>query len=430
MAVGKIALPEKMQLVQQGSHIEIVRRWFDPEFLVFGMVGIFLGWVVFGYLSWIHIFNSLANDFPSAVLPMVFASAAIWLMYYGAAGSINRTRISVSRDRISVRHGPLPWPGNRQLETTNIKQFYIQAKRGAKGRISRYEVFALSRSHEAIKLVNGPRLSSMQASYIQQELERLVRTGNEVSGAVGAAKAGLVILAGASGLEIVKRWFDDNRTVGMTVFAMVWMGGMGYMSWSWYTRRGTRPLWPVSADLAVMPLLIDALLLAVGVFMAWRAAAEWLNRTRITVNRQMLSVRNGPVPWSGNFELPVSSLKELQVRKSRWGLGSGQGRRPVYKHEVHASMTDGRSRKLVGGFDSQGQAERVKEEIEKYLGVGTGPGSPEPKTRPRDASDVIRKYSPGKGTSVFIRLHWRKAWDLARKPTAGSSTAPKTMGAL
>jgi hypothetical protein len=405
MAIGKIALPEKMDLVQQGSHIEIVRRWFDSEFVVIGMIGMVLGWIVFGHLPWNHVLNSLTNDFPSVAFHMAFALAAIWTMYYGAAGSINRTRISVSPDRISVRHGPLPWLGNRQQETANLKQFYVQAKLGAKGRVSRYEVFALTRSNEAINLVNGPRLSSMQASYIQQELERLVRIRNADSGTAETARAGLVIFAGGAGLEIVKRWFDHNRTVGMSVFSMVWMGGMGYMSWAWYTARGTRPLWPINPNLAVMPLAIDALLLAVGILLAYRAAAEWLNRTRITVNHEMLSVRHGPVPWWGNFEAAVSGLKELQVRKSRWGLGSGGGR-PIYKHEVHAAMADGRSRKLVGGFDSQGQAERVKEEIEKYLGLG--PDLTEPKTRPRDANDVIRKYTATKGNSrlglVFVYL--------------------------
>jgi len=387
-----------MQLARQGSHIEIVRRWFDPEFLVFGMVGVFLGWVVFGHLSWIHVFDSLATDVPSAVFHMAFALAAVWAMYYGAAGAINRTRISVGPDRISVRHGPLPWLGNKQLATANLRQFYMQAKLGAKGRVSRYEVFALTRSNEAIRLVNGPRLGSMQASFIQQELERLVRTGDAVSGAAEAVKAGLVIRAGGSGLEIAKRWFDSNRTVGMSVFALVWMGGTGYMSWAWYTARGTRPLWPINPDLAVMPLAIDAVLLAVGILFAYRAAAEWLNRTRITVNHEMLSVRHGPVPWPGDVELAVSGLKELQVRKSRWGQGRGGGR-PIYKHEVHAAMADGRSRKLVGGFDSQGQAQRVKEEIESYLDLGPGPGSTEPKTRPRNASDVARKYASKKGNS-------------------------------
>jgi hypothetical protein len=369
MATEKIALPENMELIQHGSYSEIARRWFDQKFVVFGGCGIFLSWVVFGHVPSESVFHPMLADFPDSFFPLAMASAGAWLIYYGAAGSINRTRIFISADSISVRHGPLPWLGNRQLRLADMKCLYVRVKHENRGNASRYIVHALTKSGKALTLVGGPNLSSMQASYIQQELERIVPALKEDAASVDAAtEEGLVIRVRSSGIEIVKRWFCD-RTIGMTVFAIVWLAFIGFLSWKWFTLRGTRPLWPLTPDLDAMPVVIDAVLLMVGILYAYRAAAEWLNRTRLTVNRETLSVRHGPVPWPGNIDLAVSNIKEFQVKQSRWGLPRGYGRGPSFKHQIQAVTTDGKSLKLAGGFTSPIDAHRVKQGIEHYLAL-------------------------------------------------------------
>ena len=96
-------------------------------------------------------------------------------MYYTIARWLNRTCIVVSRDKITVHHGPLPWLGNKELEASNCRQFYSEVKeyRGGKGGTTRiYEVYASTRDGRRVKLVDGfTGLTSEQAFFIAQQIE-------------------------------------------------------------------------------------------------------------------------------------------------------------------------------------------------------------------------------------------------------------------
>jgi hypothetical protein len=43
--------------------------------------------------------------------------------YWTVAKLVNRTVVRVAPEQLLVRHGPLPWPGNRTIELSNVKQF-------------------------------------------------------------------------------------------------------------------------------------------------------------------------------------------------------------------------------------------------------------------------------------------------------------------
>lgn len=49
--------------------------------------------------------------------------------YWFFAFLINRTTLTVTRDGIDIRHGPLPWPGNRFLAAAELVQLYVQVHR-------------------------------------------------------------------------------------------------------------------------------------------------------------------------------------------------------------------------------------------------------------------------------------------------------------
>ncbi len=391
MATEKIDRPRNIELIQHGSYSEIVRRWFDLVFVVVGVIGIFLSWLVFGHVSPDSVFHPVLADSPGSFFPLAIASAGAWLIYFGAAGSINRTRLFINHDSISVRNGPLPWSGNRQLRLADLKCLYVKAKHENRGNASRYIVHALTKSGMSLSLVGGPNLSCVQAAYIQQELERIVPALKVDAASVDAAAAeGLVIRVHGSGIEIVRRWFCD-RTVGMTVFAIVWLTFVGFLSWKWLTLGRTRPLWPIDTGFDLLPLVINTVFLAVGILYAYRAATEWLNRTHITVNREMLSVRHGPLPWPGNKVVAVAEIRQLHATRSRWVSGSSRNR--TYKFDLLAETQDGRRIKLTGGFESEGQAASVKHGIEKYLSLmsvqPTPPVAPGPGTGGTNIQSVL-----------------------------------------
>ena len=369
MTVAKIDLPEQMELIRQGSQIEIVRKWFDPQFIALGVIG--AGVSLFAIVGALSKHGSLESAFdalmkyrPEAIFYLVFACAGIWMMYSCVARLINRTYVTIGSDSISVRHSPLPWLGNTKQDAASLKQIYIKTTTLKFG--SRHKLQAMLKNGSIITLVDGPGLSSMQASYIQQALEQSFRIDDAAPDTAAIAEAGMTIRRGVANLEIVKRWYND-RTIGMTVVSVIWLAISGSLAWGWLTRLGALPLWPINTDIDIVPLLIGSTFLIIGVLSFYRSVAEWLNQTHLTVTHQILSVRHGPLPWLGNLTMAISKIKELQLRKSKFGRGDGTARRLIHAFELHAVLTEGQSRKLIGGFADSGQVRQLKQEIEGFL---------------------------------------------------------------
>lgn len=186
MATGDIKLPENMRLVQQGSHFEIEWKWSELNLLTLGIAAAVVGWLVSSQLPTSEISlagvldgalrNVIDNPFPFNLFGPVFTCAVVWLLYSVTAQMFNRTRISVSHARIVVRHGPLPWLGNREVETGNIKQIFTRINPGRRRRpaaqlLNSYDVLALTRNGDTIELLSGLGLTSEQASFIERKLE-------------------------------------------------------------------------------------------------------------------------------------------------------------------------------------------------------------------------------------------------------------------
>lgn len=184
----EMGLPEKMDLHNRGSHIEIEidRRWFGGPAIFWTAFALFWdGLLVFWY--WLslasagrfgpELLRSFENAGFDAVMflgPLLHVATGIWITYFVVAGRLNRTSILVSRGEIVVRLGPIPWPGNKHLPAPDIKQLWSGEH------ISRYEgvssvthqVTAVTRSGRNVKLVSG-LASREQALYIEQEVEKV-----------------------------------------------------------------------------------------------------------------------------------------------------------------------------------------------------------------------------------------------------------------
>lgn len=51
---------------------------------------------------------------------LFFVVTGVCVAYYAAAGWLNRTHIVVSRDKITVRHEPVPWLGNFEMKVSEF----------------------------------------------------------------------------------------------------------------------------------------------------------------------------------------------------------------------------------------------------------------------------------------------------------------------
>lgn len=192
----RLELPEQMEVIREGAQIVMVRRWPKFEAIIIGLFGAVVGWHIFGrYILGQWSWGRAVFDVT------IFAAPVIWMLYLSLVGLVNRTHITLSRDGLSVRHGPVPWLGNVRLERANLKQFYVK-KTFHQGPLSDYKVQALLCDNKIVTAVNGFWISKEQAAYIQSALRQAFRLTDTNPRDAIIADAGLTIRQAGSNLEI------------------------------------------------------------------------------------------------------------------------------------------------------------------------------------------------------------------------------------
>ena len=118
--------------------------------------------------SIIYASTSSTEAFLSAVVQY---GIGVIVTYYALTGWFNRTHIMVSPELIGVRHRPLPWRGNINVEVPDLRQFYSKKKAHAKttGVYFTYEVWAVTNRDRNIRIVRGLHTQE-QATYIEQQM--------------------------------------------------------------------------------------------------------------------------------------------------------------------------------------------------------------------------------------------------------------------
>ena len=127
----------------------------------------------------------------SGFLPLLPVSLGIF--YYAAVRAFNTHRVRVDRARISVSQGPLPAPGARQLDASDVEQLFaieqetrVETDRDSQRRVEvrrHYRLAAKTRDGRQVTLLNGLS-DGMQALWLEQHIERLLQiTDKSIAGA-------------------------------------------------------------------------------------------------------------------------------------------------------------------------------------------------------------------------------------------------------
>jgi hypothetical protein len=284
MATGDIKLPENMQLVQQGSHFEIVWKWSNQNLLTLGIATAVVGWLVGSQLGTNEI--SLAgvldgalrsvidNPFPFNLFGPVFTCAIVWLLYSVSAQIFNRTRISVSHERIVVRHGPLPWLGNREVKTSDIRQIFTRINPGRRRPATQlfisYDVLALTRNGDTIKLLSGLGLTSEQASFIERKLEASMGIKDALPGTdrVTAKNSTMDPLAPPGAKQEIERYLNVQPDLSP-------FGSAGKLHRASGTGSETAERQVSSKTALVVVSLFGIVLIAAGLMVMWSSVADF-----------------------------------------------------------------------------------------------------------------------------------------------------------
>ena len=187
MANTRSELAENIKVTPQGSHLEIVWKWSDQNFFTLAIAVGILGWIVSVTLSTqnlsvpdlLRTYLSSATHEPSfgSALALVMVLAVCALIYSMIGNIVNRTRISVGSDRIVIRHGPLPWLGNKSIDTKGIKKVFIRYdpsrnKRNSSSLMNIYfDVLAIVDNGDTVTLLSRMGLPKAQATCIAELIE-------------------------------------------------------------------------------------------------------------------------------------------------------------------------------------------------------------------------------------------------------------------
>ncbi len=167
-----LGLPQGIDLRENLDGLEIVRRWFSIQTILLTFFVIFWdGFLIFWYTQAINTSNTMM-----LVFPLLHVAIGVGLTYYVLAGYINRTYIRVDHSFLSIKHAPLPFPWNKTVDASDIKQVYSKERisRSRRGSSVTYEVHALTHSGRNLKLLNKLP-NSEQALFMEQEIERFLR---------------------------------------------------------------------------------------------------------------------------------------------------------------------------------------------------------------------------------------------------------------
>ncbi len=166
-----VPMPKGIEVLPTGNRLEIIRTWFSLKIIFFTVFTLF--WDGF-MVVWFAIAIS-QRQWLMAVFGTIHGTVGLGLFYYVLTGYLNRTIITVNHSLFTIKHAPIPWPGNKLLNPRDITQLYCkeQMHRNKNSTSYTYEVHGILKNTEHAKLITGLD-NSEQALYIEQEIERFL----------------------------------------------------------------------------------------------------------------------------------------------------------------------------------------------------------------------------------------------------------------
>jgi hypothetical protein len=169
--------PDKVTLDNFGGVLTLQWRWFTWVILLVTGIAVFWNGIVLSMFGSV-LFDGLQGGdilavFPLFVIPHFWVGLA--MIYYVLTGYINKTTVTVKNGRVAIRHAPLPWWGNKEVEAATIMQIYTKEnnsryRRGIGTNNTTYELHAVLKKGRHLKLLSGLD-SSEHALFVEREIE-------------------------------------------------------------------------------------------------------------------------------------------------------------------------------------------------------------------------------------------------------------------
>lgn len=166
---AEVPMPEGITMDDLGYEVVLTYRWFSAKIVFLTLFCVL--WDGF-LLVWYTIALTQGGPVPMLVVPLVHVAVGAGLTYYVLCGYLNRTRVRAGNGRLQIRHGPLPWPGARDLLGSDLDQFFVteEVRRTKNGRRTFYRLQVRLQNGEIHKMLDVE--ARERALYIEQQIER------------------------------------------------------------------------------------------------------------------------------------------------------------------------------------------------------------------------------------------------------------------
>jgi len=173
----EVERPPGFAIEEDPYRFRITRRWLSWKVIPLALFAAFWnGFLVVWYSIGLR---SLSGGDDAAwvmlLFPVLHVAVGLGLIYALAATCLNATTIDVNDQELSVRHGPLWFPGNKTLPALDVQQLYCKQKirHGKNGASTTYEVHAVAREGQDEKFLAGLD-QQHHALYVEQQVERVL----------------------------------------------------------------------------------------------------------------------------------------------------------------------------------------------------------------------------------------------------------------
>ncbi|MFT4175727.1 MAG: hypothetical protein QM627_03650 [Luteolibacter sp.] len=169
MVRPEVGLPKKMTLVDLGNILEITRKWRGAAAYV--LIPFTLFWN--GFMVVWHTISLSQGIWTMSLFGLLHTGVGLFLIYLVLAKLFNTTVVRVKMGRLTVNSGPIPWPGSKNLDASEVTQLFCKEKvtHNKNGSTTKYTVEAILKGHRTETLVSDLETYE-QALFIEQQLEK------------------------------------------------------------------------------------------------------------------------------------------------------------------------------------------------------------------------------------------------------------------
>ncbi len=171
--------PKQVTVENQINQLTVEWRWWGKD-----SVEKVITILVWPMLFYFFLFENLSDFGQSSTIPFlpyiphIFIGTAV--LYSLALQFLNSTTFVIDEFEFKLRHGPLPWLGNRTMSRDDIVQLFTKevVERKRRRTTSSFHLFAILQNGKDLRLISTGSQPEI-AQYIEQELEAFMGIQNK-----------------------------------------------------------------------------------------------------------------------------------------------------------------------------------------------------------------------------------------------------------